>query len=293
MFLKSLQYLISLSKLRIIFSVVVTAVTGYIVASLDTPDLDDLLMLIFTIVFSGMGSAIMNNLLDYPYDEKMTRTRSRTEAIDFLGKSALWGISSILIVISLLVAYLFFDGLLVFFLLVATIFSYVVLYSLFLKRISPFGVVLGGLPGAIPLLIGYAISGVEFNFMIWLMFTFMMLWQPAHFWALTLKIKEEYSNAGVPVLPLVHGSKITKYYIYLYSLPLLIISLLTCYAAESDSFIYLSILLLNIYYFSITYYSLEKTHNYNKAFKSSLVYMGGYMLVITFNHIIGNLNIGT
>ena len=285
MFRKALQYLISLSKLRIVFSVVVTAVVGFVVASPNGPDMDHLFILVFIIIFSGIGSAIMNNLLDYSYDKKMVRTRYRTKAIDFLGKNLLWGFSSVLVLMSFLAAYLFLNNLVIY-LLTITVFSYVIIYSIFLKRISPFGVILGGLPGAIPLLIGYAVSGTEFNSVIWLMFTFMMLWQPAHFWALTLKIKEEYSDAGIPVLPLVYGDEVTKYYIYLYSLPLIVISLFTCYVAESGLFIYLSILLLNLYYFFVTYYSLEKTHDYQQAFSSSLVYMGGYMLVFIFHHIL-------
>ena len=284
-FLKTLGYLVHLSKLRIIFSVVVTAVAGYIIAEPNTLNWNYMSMLIFIIAFSGIGSAIMNNLLDYSDDIKMSRTQSRSEAIESLGKDFLWMFSSILVVVSLFMAYVFFE-IIVFYLLGITIFSYVILYSLFLKKRSPFGVILGGLPGAIPLLIGYAVSDAEFNAMIWLMFAFMMLWQPAHFWALSLKIKEDYQKAGIPVLPLVYGKEVTKYYIYLYGFPLALVSLATCYVIESSLLIYLVVLLLNLYYFYITYHSLEKTYDYQKAFKSSLVYMGGYMTISIFSRML-------
>ena len=284
-FLKALGHLVHLSKLRIIFSVVVTALAGYIIAEPNTLNWNYISILVFIITLSGAGSAIMNNLLDYSDDKKMLRTRSRTVAIDSLGKELLWVFSSVLVLVSLFTAYVFFETI-VFYLLSITIFSYVVAYSLFLKKRSPFGVILGGLPGAIPLLIGYAVSGANFNSMIWLMFAFMMLWQPAHFWALSLKIKEDYRKAGIPILPLVYGKEVTKYYIYLYSFPLIMVSLATCYAIESSLFIYLIILLLNLYYFYITYHSLEKTCNYQRAFKSSLVYMGGYMTTFIFSRML-------
>ena len=227
----------------------------------------------------------MNNLVDYSMDQKMDRTQKRKIAIDSLGKFFLWGLSTIFLCIGGLLTYILFDwftGILLLF----SFCSYVIWYSFFLKRKNAFGVILGGLPGALPLLIGYAGTGYAFSHTVNLLFVYMMLWQPAHFWLLALHAKADYKKANLPVLPLVYGDKMTNYFIYIYSVGLIPISLMSCFTEQLHHISYLIIFALGIFFLLNVFYALEKTKKYKKAFKASLTYLMGYMSVFLFDILI-------
>jgi heme o synthase len=99
-----------------------------------------------------------------------------------------------------------------------TIFFYVVVYTVWLKRLTPQNIVIGGAAGAFPPMIGWAVAtgGVAPESI--LMFALIFMWTPPHFWALALFMKEDYSNAGVPMLTVTHGRKATRKHIFVYTL---------------------------------------------------------------------------
>ena len=255
---------------------------GFILAPSELIDWERCFTLTFILFLIVSSAALMNNLIDYTLDQKMGRTQERKILIDSFGKNFLWGLSTICLVIGNLFAYLFFDWLTVVLLLCA-FFSYVIWYSIFLKRKDAFGVILGGLPGALPLPIGYVGAGYGFSPIIAFLFTYMMLWQPAHFWLLALYRKKEYDKADIPILPLVYGDKVTAYFIYIYSLVLIPISLISCFTAQLHWVSYIIIFALGVYFLLNTFYALEKTKKYQKAFKASLVYLLGYMCMFLFD----------
>ena len=149
-----------------------------------------------SLLLSAAGSAILNNVLDKQIDVLMKRLSKRTHALEVVGEKTAIFIASSFIVIALFIS-LYYLNYITALLIVAAILSYTLLYTLYLKRSSPYGTILGGLPGALPVLIGY--SAIQSNIGLdgYILFTFMMLWQPPHFWALAQKYKLDYKKAGV------------------------------------------------------------------------------------------------
>ncbi len=273
-----------ISKSRLVISIVLTSLVGFIATYKEPFEWHKLFILMFALTLLGFAAAIINNLLDHFQDEKMDRTRDRKEVIDFLGKEFLWGFSIILFLVSSGISFLVF-GYLIFFLFMIAFFSYVIWYTIFLKRKNPFGVVLGGLPGALPILIGHIAANMEIFLEGWLLFAFMMLWQPPHFWVLSLKIKGEYQNANIPVLPNVYGIQITKYFVYIYAFSLIPISLFFSLVVHLKIWSMIGIFIAGVYYLLITMNALEKEKNYQRAFKASLVYMLSFMVLILIDRL--------
>lgn len=264
--------LIRLAKGSIIFTVVVTGLTGMLMAKRWLPPARELLWILGSLTLSSGSSAIMNNLLDYEMDKNMKRTLWRSEIIDRLGKKTLWAMALVMALLSF-APLVYFERWMAVGLTLAAVLSYAVWYTLYLKRRGPFGAIVGGLPGALPVLIGaYGISD-RFAPDVWLLFAFMMLWQPAHFWALTLKIQHDYAEGGVPVLPLVYGNEYTRLYILIYGLSLpplaLAVGLFGGY-----SLVYLAGSgIASAYYIFRTVRGIYRKEQYGKAFFASIIYM--------------------
>ena len=161
--------------------------------------------------------------------------------------------------------------------------SYAVWYTLYLKRRGPFGAIVGGLPGALPVLIGcYGISD-RFAPDVWLLFAFMMLWQPAHFWALTLKIQGDYEEGGVPVLPLVYGNDYTRLYILIYGLSLPPLALAVGLSAGYSLVYLIGSGIASFYYVFRTVRGIYRQEQYGRAFFASIIYMLVLMLLLNLD----------
>lgn len=104
--------------------------------------------------------------------------------------------------------------------LLASILFYVLVYTVWLKRRTPQNIVIGGAAGAFPPLIGWAAATGDVGLLPLLLFTLIFLWTPPHFWALSLFVRSDYAAAGVPMLPVVSGARVTRQQIALYSLPM-------------------------------------------------------------------------
>ncbi len=155
----------------------------------------------------------------------MTRTRTRPLPAGRLRPESALIFGVLLGALSFLVLALFVNGLSALLGLVA-IFSYVGIYTLWLKRSTPRCTEIGGIAGALPPVIGWAAVTDHVGIEALLLFAIMFLWQPPHFWALALFITEEYRQANIPMLPVVCGPKVTKYRILLYAAAVLPVSLL-------------------------------------------------------------------
>lgn len=263
---------ILLSKPGIILSVAFTGFAGMVVATEGIPGATISFLGLISLLFSAAGSAILNNVLDKGLDEKMERLNKRVQALETLGDRNAVAISIALIVLSLFISAVYLNivntGL-----IIAAILSYTLLYTLFLKRSSPFGTVLGGIPGALPVLIGYSAvkPGIEIEGII--LFTFMMLWQPPHFWALAQKYKDDYSKAGIPVMPVVFGTKYTDILILLYSLSLIPLCLTLWLTGLSSEYFAVFSILVGGYFEYTVIKSILKKENYGNVFSTSIIYL--------------------
>lgn len=274
--------LIRLAKGSIIFTVVVTGFTGILMAKRRFSPAWELLWILGSLTLSSASSAIMNNLLDYKMDKEMKRTQWRGVIIDRIGIKTLWSIAILMALISFVPLISYSRWAAAGFTL-AAILSYAVWYTLYLKRRGPFGAIVGGLPGALPVLIGaYAISD-RFAPDVWLLFAFMMLWQPAHFWALTLKIQGDYEKGNVPVLPLVYGNDYTRLYILIYGLSLPPLALAVGLSAGYGWLYLIGSGIASAYYVIRTVRGIYRQEQYGRAFFASIIYMLVVMVLLNID----------
>src|SRR5712691_3706658 len=217
---------ISLMKPRVMLLAVFTALVGLVIA----PDQLDPLPGSISIlaIAAGAGAAgVLNMWYDADIDAVMARTAaraiprgsvSRTEALAFGLVLACSAVAVLALALNVKAAAL----------LAFTIFFYVVVYTMWLKRYTPQNIVIGGAAGALPPVIGWAAATGEIGLEPLVLFLIIFLWTPPHFWALSLNRADEYARAGVPMLPVVAGRAATTRQILIYSVLLLPISLLPC-----------------------------------------------------------------
>ena len=280
---------ILLSKLGIMASVAFMVFAGMVVAYHWLPPVNLLVLTIVSLLFSAAGSAILNNVLDKQIDVMMDRLSKRVDALEVVGEKTAIAVASVLITISLFVSF-FYLNLVNTVLIIAAILSYTLLYTLYLKRSSPYGTILGGLPGALPILIGYSAVSPSIGIDGYILFAFMMLWQPPHFWALAQKYKLDYKNAGVPVMPVAFGTKYTNIMILLYSISLLPLSLSLWFLGYCSSYFAVLAIISGLYFLYIITKSAVTNRGYGKAFAASILYMLIIMASLIFDMMINSRN---
>jgi heme o synthase len=206
---------VQLLKPRVMSLVVFTALVGLLVAPVHLPPVTSFAAILFIALGAGASGAL-NMWWDADIDAVMTRTKSRPlpagkvqpgEALGFgLALSAMsvvmMGLATNLVAASLLAF---------------TIFFYAVVYSMWLKRATPQNIVIGGAAGAFPPMIGWVAATGHIGIEAVMMFALIFMWTPPHFWALALFMKNDYSNAGVPMLTVTHGRKATRAHVLAYT----------------------------------------------------------------------------
>jgi protoheme IX farnesyltransferase len=207
---------VALLKPRVMSLVVFTALVGLLVAPQGVHPVVGLAAILFIALGAGASGAL-NMWWDADIDAVMRRTRGRpvpsgrVEAGEALAVGlALSGISVVMLALATNLAA---AGLLAF-----TIFFYAVVYSMWLKRATPQNIVIGGAAGAFPPMIGWVAATGSVGIEAILMFALIFMWTPPHFWALALFMKDDYSNAGVPMLTVTHGRAETRRQIWIYTL---------------------------------------------------------------------------
>ncbi|HXG31122.1 MAG TPA: heme o synthase [Thermodesulfobacteriota bacterium] len=263
---------IVLSKPGIILSVAFTGFAGMVLAYRGIPSLDLILLAVSSLLLSAAGAAILNNLLDKEIDVLMKRLTSRVEAMRVVGERAAISIAVLFILVSLSISFYFLNPVNTV-LILSAILSYTLLYTLYLKRSSPYGTILGGVPGAVPVLIGYSAVSPRIGVDGIILFLFMILWQPPHFWALAQKYREDYRRAGIPVMPVALGTKYTNVFMLLYSLSLLPLSLSLWFFGYCSSYYAITAVISGTYFEYVMIKSALKNSNYGKAFGVSILYM--------------------
>ncbi len=270
---------IVLLKPRIIISVVFTGFAGMVLANRAIPDGNLIFYTLISLFLSAGGSAIMNNVLDKDLDTLMDRLGKRVEAMKTVGNRQALILSVVLMAVALFIS-VYFINIVNALLIVLAILSYTVLYTLYLKRSSPYGTILGGIPGALPVLIGYAAVDPSLGIGAWILFIFMMLWQPPHFWALAQKYKDDYAKAKIPVMPVVFGAQYTNIFILLYSISLIPLSLSLWFFGICTEYYAILVLIVGIYFQYVMLSSVISKSNYGKAFGVSILYMLCFMLIL-------------
>ena len=242
-------------------------------------------LVLFTLLGTGLASAAsgaFNNYVDREVDKLMARTRMRAlpsarlhpqQALWLGVMLSLWSFAILFYLVNPLTAIL----------VQATTFSYVVIYTIWLKRSSPLCTEIGGIAGAMPPVIGWAAVTNEIGWPALMMFLIMFIWQPPHFWALALLRKEEYRQAKLPMLPVTHGDQVTKNRMLIYTIALIPTSL-AMYWLQLVGPIYLVLAaVLGITYLVLTIDFARKpiTHkSTKKLFGFSILYLLGLFTLI-------------
>lgn len=208
----------ALLKPRVMSLVIFTALTGVLIAPSHVNPVIGFASLLAIAVGAGASGAL-NMWYDADIDALMRRTRKRPIPAGRLTKEDALGFGATLAVLSVLslglAANWLAAGLLAF-----TIFFYVVIYTIWLKRSTPQNIVIGGAAGAFPPMVGYAAATGEISLASLALFAIIFIWTPPHFWSLALLKADEYGRAGVPMLPNVKGPDRTRRDILLYALVL-------------------------------------------------------------------------
>ncbi|WP_299351419.1 heme o synthase [uncultured Shimia sp.] len=212
----------ALLKPRVMSLVVFTAMVGLLAAPVAVHPMIAFASILF-IAVGGGASGALNMWWDADIDAVMKRTQSRPIPSGKVTRDEAFAIGITLSVFACimlgLAANLFAGALLAF-----TIFFYVVIYTMWLKRWTPQNIVIGGAAGAFPPMIGWAVATGGVSVESILMFTLTFMWTPPHFWALCLFMKSDYKDAGVPMLHVTHGRRVTRNHILVYTLLLAVVA---------------------------------------------------------------------
>lgn len=246
--------------------------TGLVLAERGWPEWKTALVSMASLLLSASGSAILNGVLDAGIDMRMSRLRKRSEALEISGRGTMTAVAVLMIVIALILASRYL-GTTVFSLILAAVVGYSLLYTLRLKRRSPWGAVAGGIPGALPVLIGYASSAETLRMDGIILFVFMLLWQPPHFWSLALGYRSDYLNAGVPVLPVSHGERFTVTLTLIHAVLLLPVSLSLWILGFCTAWYAVAALLFGAAFLAICWLNLVRTLQSGKVFGASILYL--------------------
>ena len=276
---------VALTKPEIISLLLVTTVCTMFIATRDEPS--PWLVLWTTVggALSAGGANALNCYVDHDIDVEMTRTRrrpipaGRMEPGQVLAFGLLLAVLSFMVMllgVNMLAAVLSLSGLL----------FYVFVYTLWLKRLTPQNIVIGGAAGAVPPLVGWAAATGRVDLAAWWLFAIIFFWTPPHFWALALLIKKDYARAGVPMLPVVRTEDHTRWQIFLYSLLLLPLTVML-YAIGALGIIYLAAALILTALF--IWYALRLLRQASQAwarktYRYSLLYLALLFLSMVIDH---------
>ena len=268
---------LELTKPRVVALMLVTALIGMCMAVPGFVPWEPLILGNLGIGLCAGAAAAINHVVDERIDQKMSRTTNRpvatgrvsqSEALIFAALLALLGAALLAWTINVLTAVL----------TVASLVGYAFIYTMFLKRATPQNIVIGGLAGAAPPLLGWTAVTGEIHAHGLLLVLIIFAWTPPHFWALAIHRKEEYAAVGIPMLPVTHGNRFTALHILLYTILMFLITLLP-FATMLSGWIYLiSAVVLGVIFL---YWSIEILREKNpKAPMETFKYSINYLLLL-------------
>ena len=215
---------LALTKPRIIELLLVTTVPAMVLAARGLPPLSTLIATLIGGSLAAGGANSMNSVYDRDIDSIMVRTRARPMVTGQITPAAGWIFGSTLSVMSV-VWLAWTTNLLAAGLAALAIFAYVVGYTMILKRRTSQNIVWGGIAGCFPVLIGWSAVTGHLAWAPWVLFLVIFLWTPPHYWPLSLRFREDYGSAGVPMLPVVADGKRVADQILWYSVATVVASL--------------------------------------------------------------------
>ncbi len=214
-----------LCKPRVVMLIMFTAIVGMFLSVSGWPPLGRFLLGSLGIALQAASAAAINQMLDRHVDARMARTCGRPlvtgtlsllESTVFAGALGIGGFAVLFLWVNPLSAWL----------TLATLIGYAGIYTVFLKRATPQNIVIGGAAGAAPPVLGWVAITGNIDPESLLLFLIIFVWTPPHFWALAIEREKEYAKVNIPMLPVTHGVEFTRTQVLLYTMLLLVVSVL-------------------------------------------------------------------
>ena len=280
-----LRQFYALSKPRVVALIVFCAVIGMFLATPGFVRLDILLAGTIGIWFVAGAAAAVNCLVEQKIDALMARTRGRplprgqvtsNETLMFAGVVGGVGLWVLYNLVNPLTMWLTFG----------TFVGYAIIYTVILKPLTPQNIVIGGLSGAMPPLLGWTAVTGEVAPEALLLVLIIFAWTPPHFWALALYRTEEYAKAGLPMLPVTHGNKYTRLHVLLYSLILFACTLLPFTYGMSGLIYLVSALVLSSMFvvYAVRLYITYSDDLAKRTFRLSIIYLSLLFAALLVDH---------
>ncbi len=278
-----------LCKPNVVGLIVFTAVVGMFLAT-DVRVTGGVPINILVFATLGIGlaaasAAAINHVLDQRIDAHMARTKNRplpTGQIDdrsALGFAAVLGVASMAILVvfvNVMTAVLTFLSLI----------GYAVIYTVFLKHATPQNIVIGGAAGAAPPVLGWVAVTGELHAHALLLFLIIFTWTPPHFWALAIHRRDDYAKVGIPMLPVTHGNEFTRLHILLYTILMVLVSIMPFLTGMSGVFYLMGVLILDgiFLYYAIALKVSKRPDLPMKTFGYSITYLMGLFTLLLIDH---------
>ena len=275
-----------LTKPRVVMLIVFTAVVGMF---LSVPGWPAVMPAVFGTIGIGMAAssaAVFNHVLDHRIDILMMRTRGRPLPQGKLTEKSALMFAASLCVISMIILWFLVNPLTAILTFISLI-GYAGIYTVWLKRATPQNIVIGGAAGAAPPILGWTAVTNEVTSGALLLFLIIFVWTPPHFWALAIARLEEYRKVEIPMLPVTHGVPYTRLNILLYSILLLLVTIMP-YLIGMSGLIYLIVALglggYFLYYAIRMYRDHEDEELPMQMFRYSISYLGYLFLALLVDH---------
>jgi len=264
--------ILEISKPRIVVLLVITAVASMYAASKLVPDVSEIsywsyLHIIVAGALASAGSSALNHYYDKDIDPKMTRTSTRPIPSGRMAASNVLIYGLAVSCVSVIYGFFALNAVSAFFIAVG-IFSYVIIYTVWLKRKNSSNIVIGGIAGSAAAWAGWAAATGSMDLLGFLVGFLVFVWTPSHFWCLAMKIKDEYAQANVPMLPVVIGMQKTSKFILGNTLILIPYSLILSFIPDGMGIVYTVIALVSGGLMLAYHYKLTKTPTSEFAWKA-------------------------
>ena len=278
------EYL-ELCKPKVVALILFTAAVGMFLSTDGWVPFDAWFWGLIGIGLAASAGAALNHWVDQEIDRQMVRTSSRP-----LARGSITSRGAVLFSLSLatlsMVLLVTFVNVLTAALTLASMIGYAVIYTMFLKRTTPQNIVLGGAAGAAPPVLGWTAVTGELHPEALLLFLIIFVWTPPHFWALAIRRRDDYARADVPMLPVTHGIALTKLHILLYTILLVIVTIMPFLVRMSGTLYLAGALALGIgfVYFALRLYRSDGDRFAMKTFGYSIFYLSALFVFLLLDH---------
>ena len=276
-----------LCKPNVVYMMLICAFVGMLLAEESVSSFGYLFVSLTGIACCAASAAAVNQVIDRNTDASMTRTDQRPLPQGELSPTHASVFALIIGILGALILYLYVNTLTMI-LTLASLVGYAFIYTVYLKRATPQNIVIGGLAGAAPPLLGWSSISNTIDPYALLLVLIIFVWTPPHFWALAIYRKDEYAKESIPMLPVTHGVTFTKLQIVLYTIILFIVSMLPYVVLMSGEIYLFSALILStiFLYYSINLYFSNDEEDAMKTFQFSIYYIFLIFLALLIDHFV-------